>query len=127
MSIETMWKDEIQNELKELGRLDAGTEEYKGTADAVTKMMVQLNESKKIDLEREKVEIELRRLDADISKNQDDRRDKFAKNCIAVGTFGLSLVAYGAAFIMSTNFERIGTFTTQGGKISIRELLKLKS
>lgn len=51
MSIDTMLREEIQDEITRLGKLELGSETYKTTVDGVTKLLDRANEMKKIDAE----------------------------------------------------------------------------
>ena len=106
MEIKERLSEEFENELEDIGRMEVGSEEHKLAVDSVTKLADRIIEIKKL---------------------EDEKKDRFVKNAISIGTFVGSAAIYGLAFIVSTNFERIGSFTTEGGRISVRELLKLKS
>lgn len=60
---------ELEEELKELAKMDLGGDEYKTTVDGVSKLMDKLNDSKKIELEA--LEKEASRMqDAEIKMEQ---------------------------------------------------------
>lgn len=130
MGIKTALVDEFNNELKELGKLELGSDKYKVAVDGVTKLADRITEIEKLDDSRaEKKHQELAlSYEQDLKREQleSEKKDRVAKNWIMVGTAVFSAAVYGLAFIASTNFEREGTFTTEGGKNSIRQLLKIK-
>lgn len=127
MSVRSNLVEEFESELEELSKMAIGTDTYKTTVDGVTKLADRIIEIDKIEKEH-RVQTDTQEQEYTIKTQQlrDEKRDRFIKNCIAVGTFIGGVAVYGLAFIASTNFEREGTFTTEGGRSSLRQLLKLK-
>lgn len=127
MNVKSMLDDEIRNELENLGREAIGSEEYKANLDGVTKLLDRQIEIEK--LENERLDrMESRETEVILKQQQlaEEKKDRRIKNSITVGTFACSAALYAMAFIASTNFEREGTFTTEGGRGALRNLLKLK-
>lgn len=127
MNVKSMLDDEIRNELENLGREAIGSEEYKANLDGVTKLLDRQIEIEK--LENERLDrMESRETEIVLKQQQlaEEKKDRRIKNSITVGTFACSAALYAMAFIASTNFEREGTFTTEGGRGALRNLLKLK-
>ena len=127
MNVKSMLDDEIRNELENLGREAIGSEEYKANLDGVTKLLDRQIEIEK--LENERLDrMESRETEFVLKQQQlaEEKKDRRIKNSITVGTFACSAALYAMAFIASTNFEREGTFTTEGGRGALRNLLKLK-
>ena len=122
--------EELEKELKELSRMQIGTEQYKVAVDGITKLTDRIIEIDKLDSEKNVKELEniARMEEQELKREQlkSEKRDRIVKNVITVGGAVLSVAVYALAFIASTNFEREGTFTTEGGKNSIRQLLKLR-
>lgn len=122
--------EELEKELKELSRMQIGTEQYKVAVDGITKLTDRIIEIDKLDSEKNAKELEniARMEEQELKREQlkSEKRDRIVKNVITVGGAVLSMAVYALAFIASTNFEREGTFTTEGGKNSIRQLLKLR-
>jgi hypothetical protein len=116
MSIKHVLDEEIRNELENLGRETIGSDEYKANVDGVTKLL-----DRKIELEKLEVESSER-----IEAREAEKKDRLISHGVTVGTFLGSAGIYFLAFVASTNFERTGTFTTEGGKSALRNLLKLK-
>lgn len=127
MSIKTNLIEEFNSELKELEKMDVGTDEYKITVDGLTKLADRIIAIEAAETEKENRAID-RGVDVEFRTRQlaDEKKDKITKNCLT----GLSVVGgLAVAFVtavMSMNFEREGTFTTEAGKGSIRQLLKFK-
>ena len=128
MSVRSNLVEEFESELEELSKMEVGTDTYRATVDGVTKLADRIIEIDKIEKENS-VKIDTQEQEYAIKAQQlkDEKKDRFIKNCIAIGTFVGGVLVYGLAFIASTNFEREGTLTTEGGKSSLRQLLKLKS
>lgn len=127
MSIKHVLDNEIKEELENLGKESIGSDEYKANVDGVTKLLDRKIELEKLEVEsREKIENRNAEIELKLQQMKEEKKDRFVRNGITIGTFVGSCVMYGLAFIASTNFEREGTFTTEGGRNSLRNLLKLK-
>ncbi len=127
MSIKNDLVEEFSDELKELGKMGVGTDTYKATVDGVTKLADRIIEIEKNEKEHAaQIDAQEREYEIKAQQLRDEKRDRLIKNCITVATFIGGVAVYGLAFIASTNFEREGTFTTEGGKSSVKQLLKLK-
>ena len=130
MGIKNILWDEIEKEVKELSKMQVGTDQYKVTVDGVARLSDKIIELEKLESENAVKDFEnfVRTEEQDLKREQlkSEKRDRAVKNVITVGTAVLSVAVYALAFIASTNFEREGSFTTEGGKNSIRQLLKLR-
>lgn len=103
--IETLWNNEIKNELESLADREIGTEAYKITVDGITKLM----------------EYELK-----IQQLQADKRDRLIKNIISCAGIGLPLLVTIWGTIVSLNFEKEGVVTTGAGRGFINKLFHWK-
>lgn len=127
MSIDIMLREEIQDEIAELGKLDLGSETYKTTVDGVTKLLDRANEMKKIDAEArdraESREIEIRLKNEQM---QDDKKDRIVKNILTALSIGggFVLTVWGAN--KSWKFEETGTVTNGPGKEFMKKLFRMK-
>ena len=130
MGIKNMLWDEIEKEVKELSKMQVGTDQYKVTVDGIARLSDKIIELEKLESENAVKDFEnfVRTEEQELKRDQlkSEKRDRAVKNVITVGTAVLSVAVYALAFIASTNFEREGSFTTEGGKNSIRQLLKLR-
>lgn len=127
MSVKSNLVEEFESELEELSKMAIGTDTYKTTVDGVTKLADRIIELEKNEKElAAQIDAQEREYAIKAQQLKDEKRDRLIKNCITVGTFIGGVAVYGLAFIASTNFEREGTFTTEGGKSSVKQLLKLK-
>lgn len=127
MSIKTGLIEEFNSELEELKKMEVGTDEYKTSVEGITKLADRIIEIEKQEYENSARAID-RQVEMEFKEQQliDEKRDRIIKNCLTglsvVGGLGLTFVTA----VMSMNFEREGTFTTEAGRGSIRQLLKFK-
>ena len=127
MSIKTPLIEEFHSELEDLKKMEVGTDEYETSVNGVTKLADRIIEIEKQEYENSARAIE-RQIDAELREQQlaDEKQDRIVKNCLT----GISIVGgLGVAFVvsvMSMNFERESTFTTEAGKGAVRQLLKFK-
>ena len=124
MEIKTTLVEEFNTQIKEVGKLEVGSEKQKIATECATKLADRIIEIEKLensrDLEVNKQEIDL---NLKIEELKTDRRDKWVKNGIAIGSL---VFAVGTA-IVTTKFELSGGMhTTEAGKGSIRKLLSFK-
>ena len=127
MRIETQLKEEIAKELTEIGKMQLGSDEYRGTVDGVAKLMDRAIELERLDIEsHEKVETRQAEEDFRMKQMEDERKDRIAKNCIAVAGIVVSTAVTVWGTIKSINFEKEGTITTIMGRGFINKLLPKK-
>ena len=117
MDVKDVLINEFVEEIEQLRAMEVGSEQHKITLDGVTKLADRLIEIEKFETDYEEK----------TKQKEDEKRDRYFKYGISIGTTVLSTVVYGLAFVASTNFERFGSFTTKGGQGSVRELLTLKT
>ena len=117
MDVKDVLINEFIEEVEKLKDMEVGSDQHKTTLDGVTKLADRLIEIEKFETECEEK----------TKQKEDDKRDRYIKYGISIGTTLLSTTVYCFAFIASTNFERFGSFTTKGGQGSLRELLTLKT
>ena len=127
MSIDTMLREEIQDEIAGLGKLRLGSEEYKTTVDGVTKLLDKANELKKIDADaRDRAESREIEIQFKTEQMQDDKKDRIVKNiltAISIGG-GFILTVWGAN--KSWKFEETGTVTNGPGREFMKKLFRMK-
>ena len=116
MDIKKQLAGEFDARLEELGVMKLGEEDYKVATDCMTKIADRIIEIEKAESDRKLREQQMK----------DEKRDRIVRNVIDVSKFVGGTIFTAAAFIMSINFEREGTFTTKGGQGALRELLKFK-
>lgn len=125
MSIETMLKDEIKDEMEELKRLKPGSEEHKIATDSVTKLYDRAIEMEKLEAEAEERKRN-REVDNELKQQQlaDARKDNTIKNVISVAGIVIPVVTTVWGAIKTFEFEKEGTITTIFGRGFINKLLK---
>lgn len=124
MSIKHRLDEEILNEIDNLGRATIGSDEYEANIDGVAKLL-----DKKIELEKLENErldkAEAREADVDIRLKQinEAKKERMMDNGVRIGTTIFTAGVFLIGFVASTNFEKEGTLTTEGGRSSLRNLL----
>ena len=127
MSIDTLLKEEIQNEFEELGQMEVGTDQYRTTVEGLSKLMDRAIEMKKFD-----TEVEEKRTQRDVENDlkieelRIERKDRIVKNCIAIGGILIPTAVTIWGTKKSIEFEKEGTFTTIMGRGFINKLLPKK-
>lgn len=126
MGLKTVFREEVQNELKELRKMELGSEEYRSTVDGVTKLADRIIEMDKLDNERQvKAETQDREFELKQEQMKEEKKDRIIKNCLTgVSVVGGILVTIWGT-IVSINFEKEGTFTTSAGRKHVNKLLSL--
>ena len=126
MGVKTNLRDELNNEIHELSKVEFGSKEYeigvKGVtliADRVIELERLENENAKLDIEQQKVDIETQRL-------EDERKDRKAKNGISVAGIaipaGITVVGGIAMFI----FEERGSILGQASRKIVDRIFRMK-
>ena len=117
MSVKTLFTDEIHDEMTELNKMELGADDYKTTAGVVTQLTDRLIKMEELELKSREIEIEEQKIMIEQQKADDDRKDKKAKNIIAVVTAGAGFVVTVGMCILSLVSEEKGILnTTQVGK-----------
>lgn len=127
MSIESVLKDEVLNELESVRKMELGSDQHVKTVGAVNSMVDRLVESLKLDNEKKRLEIEERKSLIDAARLESEKKDRNVKNVITIGTTLLYTGVMIWANIDSKRFEQGYTHTTEAGKSSSRALLNLLS
>ena len=128
MSIKNELMEEFNDEVKGLRGLQLGSDEYKATVDGVTKLADRIIEIEKIEKDAKSKEVERESNDyLKMKQMEDDKKDRWARNSIEFVKVGGGLLAACGAFVLSMKFEEEGKlFSTEGGRSSLRQLLKFK-
>lgn len=127
MSMKTLLQQEIKNELKELEKMQIGTETYKTTVDGITKLVDRVVEMENFDIENDE-KIKSREIETDLRLIQmkEDRKDRIVKNLLSVAGIVIPSVITIWGTIKSIEFEKDGTITTIMGRGFIQKLLPKK-
>lgn len=128
--IETLWNNEIKNELELLSDREIGTDQYKITVDGITKMMDRKIELIKFEAECAQKDAvrDLNQMEYELKRQQlqADKRDRLIKNIISCVGIGLPLLVTIWGTIVSLNFEKEGVVTTGAGRGFVNKLFHWK-
>lgn len=127
MSIRNHLVSEIEDELKELEKIQVGSEQHKNAVDSVTRLVDRVIEFDKQAYESETKDQVIKN-DRNFKEEQlkIDKRDKIVKNLITIGGSVLTGAALVTATVFSIWFEKDYNWTNEGGRNAIRELLHFK-
>lgn len=127
MDIEQLLRDEIRIELDNLTEMDLGGESYKTTVEGITKLMGQVIEIEKTNMENEE-KAKAREFEERFKLRQmdEDRKDRLIKNCIASAGVIIPAMITIWGTLKSFEFEKEGTVTTIMGRGFINKLLPKK-
>ena len=128
MNIKHGLVEEFNNELKEVSKMAVGSDEHGSAVESLTKLADRIIEIEKFESENT-AKIESQRDEVELKAQQlkDEKRDKITRNGITLGLGIASLIAYGLTYKSSMHFEEKGIMpTTEAGRNSLRNLLKLK-
>lgn len=126
-NLKALLNEEIESELKTLGKLQPGTDEYETTVDGIAKLVDRVIEINKANNE-EREKIESRELDEQFRLNQaaSENKDRLIKNCISIAGIVIPSVITIWGTVKSIEFEKEGTITTIMGRGFINKLLPKK-
>lgn len=123
MRNQTMLHDEIESELKNLGTMDCGSEDYKVAVDGLTKLLDRAIEMEKLDISQEEAdanrfnEFEMKTLQLEEEKKT--RRSNIGINLLTVAA-GVGTAIIGT--LVTLKFEETGSVSTIAGKEWTRKL-----
>ena len=125
--IKRLLREELQNELKDLSKMNFDGDEYKVTLNGITQLIDRLNDMEKIDIERED-KVETRAMEEHFRRQQmrEDRIDRLVKNILTGVGITLPIVVSIWGTFKSFEFEREGTITTIMGRSWIQQLIPKK-
>lgn len=127
MSIRNHLVSEIEDELKELEKIQVGSEQHKNAVDSVTRLVDRVIE---FDKQAYESVMKYQTIENDRNLKEEqlkiDKRDKIVKNLITIGGSILTGAALVTATVFSAWFEKDYNWTNEGGRNAIRELLHFK-
>lgn len=119
MSIKTLLRDEIKEELEILNKMGPGCDAHKLATEDVVKLMDRMIEIEKSETERKEYELKLAQM-------EEDKKDRLIKNCIAIAGIVIPVGVTIWGTLKSFKFETEGTITTIMGRGFINKLLPKK-
>ena len=117
MNMKTLLREEFESEMKDLSRLEVGSDQYRTAVEGVTKLADRLIEIDKIDVESE-ARAEALEVDKELKLKQmdDEKKDRLVRNIItAVTAAGGFAIAYWGTLV-SMAFEKEDSFTSHLGR-----------
>lgn len=127
MSYKTLLNEEIENEFKELKKMNVGSEQYKTAVDGLTKLMDKNLEIQKFEADcHEKNDSRDKDYELKVQQLEDERKDRKVKNVLTAFGIVLPLGVTIWGTIVSMDFEKEETFTTIMGRGFIQKLLPKK-
>lgn len=117
MAIKNLFRDEIQNELGELSKMEVGSDKYKTAVDGVTKLTDRMIELEKVEIDnQDKAENRANDYELRMKQMEDDKKDRFIKNVLTGITFAgsVGLAIWGT--VTSMKFEKEDSFTSLLGR-----------
>lgn len=127
MSIKTTLTEEFNDQMKDLHKMEVGTEQYSTAVNGVTKLADKIIDLEKIEIEREErikdrdTEIELKSQQMEI-----DKRDKRNQNLVNVVKIAVPTVAGFAMGIISMKWEKLETITSTAGRQALKDIIRFK-
>ena len=127
MSIKTTLTEEFNDQMKDLHKLEVGTEQYSTAVNGVTKLADKIIDLEKMEIEREErikdrdTEIELKSQQMEI-----DKRDKRNQNLVNVAKIAVPTVAGFAMGIISMKWEKLETITSTAGRQALKDIIRFK-
>ena len=127
MSVQTLLNEEIKSEFDELKKMELGSDKYEKTVNGLTKLVDKAIEMEKFDMEYDE-KVKSRENDETFKQTQliEDRKDRKAKNYIAVAGILIPVGVTIWGTLKSFKFEQEGTITTIMGRGFINKLLPKK-
>ena len=125
--IERLLTEEIQNELKELAKMDVGSDDYKVAVDGIAKLMNLKMDRMKFEAEcQDKAETRTVETELKLKQMDEDRKGRIVRDIIAIGGIIIpaALAIWGTK--ASFEFEKEGTITTIMGRGFINKLIPKK-
>ena len=123
MRNQIMLHDEIESELKNLGTMDCGSEDYKVVVDGLTKLLDRAIEMEKPDISQEEAEAkrdnEIEKTMLQIEEENKTRRSNLGANLLSVAA-GVGTAIVGT--LITLKFEETGSVSTIAGKEWTRKL-----
>lgn len=117
MCVEKLLREELEQEIGELGNLTLGSDEYKSTVDGVSKLMDKLNDSNKIELDAQE-RAAARESEAELKMEQieNDKKNRRSQVFTTIAGIVIPVAVTIWGTLTTLKFEETGTVTTTAGK-----------
>ena len=125
MSIKNALTAEVVDELKELKKIQVGSEQHRQATDAVIKMVDRIIDFEKQESDKkfqeENREIETR---LELQKQKNEKRSRMTTNILTAVSIGSGIILTIWGTKISLKFEEEGTVTTSAGRSFINDIIK---
>ena len=127
MTVKSLLRDEIRDEIETLSKMEVGTEGYEKTVNGLTKLMDRAIEMDKLENEQEEKE-KNREIETELKAQQleDEKKDRKVRNAISIAGIIIPTLVTIWGTKASFKFEQEGTVTTIMGRGFINKLLPKK-
>ena len=127
MTVKSLLRDEIRDEIETLSKMEVGTEGYEKTVNGLTKLMDRAIEMDKLENEQEEKE-KNREIETELKTQQleDEKKDRKVRNAISIAGIIIPTLVTIWGTKASFKFEQEGTVTTIMGRGFINKLLPKK-
>ena len=127
MTVKSLLRDEIRDEIEALSKMEVGTEGYEKTVNGMTKLMDRAIEMDKLENEQEEKE-KNREIETELKTQQfeDEKKDRKVRNAISIAGIIIPTLVTIWGTKASFKFEQEGTVTTIMGRGFINKLLPKK-
>lgn len=115
MSVKTLVRQEICDEITELSKMELGTETSKTAINGVGVLMDKVIDFEKLEIERQKIELEAAKVDIERDKVELDKKDRKIKNRITIGSAVAGATITVSMGLLAYVYEERGTITTKAG------------
>ena len=121
MQVETLLNVEIAKELKELGRMELGTDAYKATVDGICKMTDKTLEFRKVRIARDDKTLDYEMKESQMANEKKEKRIRVYLDVAGI-VVPVAVTIWGT--FKTFKFESTGTVTTIFGRKFINNLMK---
>ena len=127
MTVKSLLRDEIRDEIETLSKMEVGSEGYEKTVNGLTKLMDRAIEMDKLENEQEEKE-KNREIETELKTQQleDEKKDRKVRNAISIAGIIIPTLVTIWGTKASFKFEQEGTVTTIMGRGFINKLLPKK-
>lgn len=123
MSVKTKLEEEFESQIKELHKIDVGSEKYKVAVDGVTKIADRIIECEKIDKE---LDFKNSELAVNSELKSEENRISSNRNMMDIFKTGAPIVAAFTMGLISMKWEKVDVLSSTAGKSVLREVLRFK-
>lgn len=136
--IKSLLRQEIKDEISDLGNIEQGTEEYETSVNGIARLTDKLVDLERLDQEQRKMEFEKTKFEKEkIEKEKDqilkrqeiesNNKNQLRNSIVNIGIFTVSAGITLWTVLMTWGYEESGTIGSTAGKKAISNALELTS